>query len=144
MIRRTWLVYGVLLVVWAVVLIWQVLEHNWVQRAAETALINRAKDISNTAGLVMRSQRRFGSVISRDRIESALNDLLKFGDISGIALFSSAGKMRGSTVRLMESGVAVCFCRSSEKVSHHELPHRSGASDASVQAWGRWAKPMRG
>lgn len=90
MIRRTQLVYGVLLTVWAMLVVWQVVEHDRVSRSARDALINRAKDISNTAGLVMRSQRRFG-MISRERLESALNALVRPGEASAIALLNAAG-----------------------------------------------------
>ena len=55
---------------WAVILVWQVVEHNRVKRAAKAALINRAKDISNTVGLVLASQRH---LITKERLELALN-----------------------------------------------------------------------
>jgi len=65
--RRTTLIYGVLLVIWVLVVGWQTAEHFRVERAARATLINRAKDISTTLGIVLRSQRRFG-VISRERL----------------------------------------------------------------------------
>jgi signal transduction histidine kinase len=96
MIKRTQLVYGVLLTVWAVLVVWQVVEHDRLRRSAGDALINRAKDISNTLGLVMRSQRRFGGVISKERLESALNSLVKPGEVNAIALLNAAGNVVAS------------------------------------------------
>jgi signal transduction histidine kinase len=93
--RRTRLLYGGLLVAWAIIVIWQVVEHNRVRQAAKVALINRAKDISTSCGVVMRSQRRFG-VIPTDRIESALNALIKPGELNAIALLNSAGDVVAS------------------------------------------------
>ncbi len=94
--KRTRLVYGILLAVWAMLLVWQVVEHDRVTQAARVALINRAKDISTTLGLVMRSQRRFGNIISKDRMESALNALVKQGEVNAIALLNASGDVVAS------------------------------------------------
>lgn len=88
--RRNWLVYGVLIAVWAILMAWQVAEHMRVQRNAHRALINRAQDISDTLGVVMRSQRRFG-IITKEQLESAMKALVKPGDIDAIALLNGAG-----------------------------------------------------
>lgn len=90
--RRTPLVYGLLLVTWVVVLVWQLGEHARVRRTAREAIINHAKDVSTTLGLVMRSQRRFG-IISQERMESALNALVKPGELDAIALLNHAGEV---------------------------------------------------
>lgn len=90
--KRTQLVYTALVVVWFVVAVWQIVEHRGVRRAARVALIHRARDISETLGLVLRSQRRFG-VISKERIESALNELIKPGELNALALLNIAGEV---------------------------------------------------
>jgi len=82
--------------VWAVLIAWQVVEHDRVARAARAELINCAKDISTTLGLVMRSQRRFGGIISKDRMESALNSLVKPGELNAIALLNAVGDVVAS------------------------------------------------
>lgn len=92
--RSRW-VYGALLAVWAIVVVWQGLEHNRFCKAAREALIARARDISTTVGLVMRSQRRFG-VISRERIESALSALVRPNEVPSIALLNAAGEVVAS------------------------------------------------
>ena len=86
-------VYGCLLVAWTLVWGWQAAEHTSVQKAARTALIERAKDISTTVGIVLRAQRRYGGVISRERIESALTDLIKPDDLNGVALLNATGSV---------------------------------------------------
>ena len=58
--RNNQLIYTLLLAVWALVMAWQVEEHVRVSNAARAALENRAGDIANTIGIVLRSQRRFG------------------------------------------------------------------------------------
>ena len=48
---------------------WQAQEHVRFERAAAQALINRGRDITSTLGVVVRSQRRFGGIVSKDRLE---------------------------------------------------------------------------
>lgn len=81
--------YSLLAVIWALVLGWQGGEHLRVRQSARAELINRAKDISNTAGSVMHALRRFG-VVPRDRLEPALKLLIKPGDVNSIALLNAA------------------------------------------------------
>src|SRR5215471_16874549 len=90
MIQRIRPVYWLLVVVWALVVAWQAVEHRRVHDNARAALINRAKDISSTVGLVLRSQRRFG-VISQDRLESALSALIKPDELTGVSILNSRG-----------------------------------------------------
>ena len=94
------IVYGVLAAILALVVIWETVEHQHARRAARAAMIIRAKDISITVSLVMRSQRRFGGIISKDRMESALNALVKPGDslndLTAIALLNAAGEVVAS------------------------------------------------
>ncbi len=96
MTRRSWLIYGVLLAIWGTLLAWQFAEHNRVRKSARAALINRAKDISDILGVAMRSQRRFGGVISKERFESTMHDLLKPGELNAIAILNAAGDVVAS------------------------------------------------
>ncbi len=100
--RRNTLVYGLLLAAWVIVLGWQTAEHRRVEKVAADALIERARDISTTLGIVLRSQRRFG-IISKERLESALTDLVRPGELAGIALLNSAGEIVASAGTLAES-----------------------------------------
>ena len=91
MISRPRLVYGVLFVVWGMIVVWQIAEHRWVRKSARSALINRSRDITATLGLVIRSQRRFGGVVLQERIEPALKELVKSGELGSVALLNAAG-----------------------------------------------------
>lgn len=93
--QRGRLVYAVLLAAWAVILAWQFGEHTRVNRAAKVALINRAKDISTTLGVVLRSQRRFG-VIPKDRLESALTELTNPEELKAVAMLNAVGQVVAS------------------------------------------------
>src|SRR5579863_1959906 len=75
MTRRSWFVYGTLLAIWIILLGWQTAEHGRVKRSAQTALLNRAREFSNTLGLLMRTQRFFG-VINTEKTQIALNELV--------------------------------------------------------------------
>ncbi|MBK9138306.1 MAG: hypothetical protein IPM17_06010 [Verrucomicrobia bacterium] len=95
MTRQTRLVYGSLLLAWLTIAIWQTAEHARVRRIAREALVNHARDVSTTVGLVMRSQRRFG-IISKERMESALAALVKPDELNAIALLNDAGEVVAS------------------------------------------------
>ncbi len=92
--NRAW-VYGLLFAAWALIFGWQVVEHSRVEKAAQSELRNRAKDISTTVGIVLRSQRRFG-VISKERIEPALAGLVRPNELSAVALLNAAGDIVAS------------------------------------------------
>jgi signal transduction histidine kinase len=96
--RRSVLIYGLLAAAWVLVVAWQAAEHVRVRNEARAALVNRAKDISTTLGIVLRSQRRFGGVVSKERLEASLNELLKQDktELNGIALLNAAGEMVAS------------------------------------------------
>ena len=87
------MVYGLLLVIWGVVVAWQIAEHDRVRDTERTLLINRSRDITTTLGLVIRSQRRFGSIVSQERLESALSELVKAGELSSVALLNATGEV---------------------------------------------------
>lgn len=94
--RRSQLVCGGLIAAWVAILSWQAVEHARVRQSARAALGNRVRDISTTLGLVMRSQRRFGGIISKERLESALDSLIKPGELNAIALLNDAGEVVAS------------------------------------------------
>ena len=73
--RRSWFVYGILLAIWVALIGWQGVEHVRVRRAAQQKLVDRTRDISTTLAVLLRSQRFFG-IISRERLESALTELV--------------------------------------------------------------------
>ncbi len=98
--RRNFLVYGLLVAVWVLVAAWQAADHVRVRQLAREDLRHRAKDVSTTVATTMRAFRRFGSVVSKERLESALSDLLRPGTWEGIALLNDAGDVVASVGEL--------------------------------------------
>ena len=91
LIKRPRLIYTLLLTVWGIIAVWQFLEHQRVTNSLRTSLINRSRDIAGTLGLVIRSQRRFGGVVSQERMEVALKELAKSGELVSVALLNASG-----------------------------------------------------
>src|SRR5437870_778173 len=96
MISRTQPVYVLLIAFWCLVVVWQVVEHGRTKEAARTALINRSRDITRTLESVILSQRRFGGLLFQDRLESALKELVKSGELTSVALLNAAGEVVAS------------------------------------------------
>src|SRR5881397_1534680 len=96
MTSRTQPVYGLLLAVWCLIAVWQAVEHRRIKEAARTALINRSRDITKTLDAVIQSQRRFGGLLFQDRLESALKELVKSGELTSVALLNAAGEVVAS------------------------------------------------
>ncbi|HAV61108.1 MAG TPA: hypothetical protein DCY13_01925 [Verrucomicrobiales bacterium] len=89
--RRSRLVYATLVVLWLVVLGWQAFEHAIVRAANRERLINRGRDITSTVGVVLRSQRIFGLVLMKHRLEAALTDLIRPGELDSIVVLNADG-----------------------------------------------------
>jgi signal transduction histidine kinase len=96
MSKRTLIIYLLLAAGLAGVLSWQAVEHVRFKEAARTTLIHRARDITGTVGLVIRSQRRFGGIVSQPRLESALKELVQSEELKSVALFNEAGQVVAS------------------------------------------------
>ncbi len=71
---------------------WQAQEHARFRHAAAQALVNRGRDITSTLGVVVRSQRRFGGIVSKDRLEATLQDLVRPGELEAIAILGATGE----------------------------------------------------
>ncbi len=91
--KQTRVVYSLLGAVWVLMIAWQLVEHLRVNQAAKAALINRARDISTTVGIVLRSQRH---LITKERLESALHSLLKPEELNAVAMLNAAGEIVAS------------------------------------------------
>ena len=97
--RRSALIYGVLIVVWLLVLGWQAEEHSSVESAAKTALRNRSKEIAFDLSAVVHASRFRGTVL-QERLEPVLDELanndtnepLGFTGVLSIALINTAGE----------------------------------------------------
>ena len=94
--RRRLTVVAALFSVWLLLAGWQAVEHTTVRKSARAALVNRGRDITTTLGLVVRSQRRFGGIVSKERLESALAELVTPGELNSVALLNAAGDVVAS------------------------------------------------
>src|SRR3954467_8362104 len=82
--------------------VWQWGEHRRFEQTAAEGLIHRGRDITSTLGVVVRSQRRYGGVVSKDRIESALQDLVRPGELESIAILGATGETIASAGKSVE------------------------------------------
>lgn len=81
---------------------WQWGEHERFKEASGQALINRGRDITSTLGIVVSSQRRFGNLVAKDRIESALQGLIHPGELESVAILGATGETIASAGRPVE------------------------------------------
>ena len=97
--RRGTLIYGLLLGVWALVVVWQIEEHSRVQEAAKRNLRSRSAEIRNTLSADMLALRFRGAVLQQ-RLEPVLKELVNestnepfhSGGLIAIALLNTAGE----------------------------------------------------
>src|ERR1700722_15844790 len=96
--RRSTIIYGLLFGVWLLLVGWQVEEHIHVGEQARLGLVNRAKDISTTVGIVLRSQRHFGGFVSKENLEDSFTQLVNQdkAELNGIALLNTNGEVVAS------------------------------------------------
>jgi len=81
--RRSLLVYGLLVAVWALVVVWQVEEHVRVKDAARTDLRNRSIVIANTLSTCIRGLSYRGRAITKERLQPVLDELVS-GPTNGL------------------------------------------------------------
>jgi signal transduction histidine kinase len=99
LLRRSALIYGLLLFVWLVVVGWQVEEHFRVQEAAKADLRNSSKEIANTLSVVVRGMSFRGGVLQQ-RLEPVLeelvngqtNQLVKSSKVLSVVLLNTASE----------------------------------------------------
>ncbi|MFC1601875.1 histidine kinase dimerization/phospho-acceptor domain-containing protein, partial [Candidatus Sumerlaeota bacterium] len=102
--KRTITVYALLAVAWIVIACWQLLEHSRTADAARASLLNRARDISMSLGVVIRSQGRF-VFVRRSRLEAALEELVGASDeLLAVALVNKSGDIMGEAGDAFTSG----------------------------------------
>src|SRR6266404_409928 len=105
--RRSILVYGLLLAVWALVVVWQLEEHVRFKEYARAALRNRSKDIANTLGASIHGLQVRGGAVFGDRLQPVLdemvssqtNELGTSSEVLGVVLLNAAGKPVASAGR---------------------------------------------
>jgi signal transduction histidine kinase len=71
---------------------WQAQEHARFRERAKQALVNRGNDITETLRIVVRSQRRWGPFVTKERLQPALEDFIRSGELEAIAFISATGE----------------------------------------------------
>jgi signal transduction histidine kinase len=107
--RRSYVVYGLLLAVWLLVVGWQIEEHFRFKAYAKTSLRNRSRAIANTLGASIRGLQWWGAVVS-DRLQPVLNELVsprtdelnQSTEVLSIALLNAAGEALASAGRKID------------------------------------------
>ncbi len=97
--RRNYLVYGLLLAVWVLVVAWQAQEHIRFKEDAKASLLNRSKAIANTIGASIRGMQFWGAVlpwrlqpILTELVMGQTNELFKSGEVISVALYNAKGE----------------------------------------------------
>jgi signal transduction histidine kinase len=104
--RRNLLLYGLLALVWLLVVGWQLEEHARFEGYAKTAFRNRSKAIANTLGASIRGLQFRGAVFG-DRLQPVLNELVNSqtneikanAEVVAIRLLNAAGETVASAGR---------------------------------------------
>lgn len=89
--RRTWLVYGMLAAIWTFLMAWQVAEHIHARHDFRDMVVDRGRSISTTCGLLLRARSFFG-VVSQERLEAALSQLVDTNELRSIELLNTNGE----------------------------------------------------
>jgi signal transduction histidine kinase len=91
MTRRSWVVYGMLAAMWAMLIVWQTAEHLRARQFFHNMVVDRGRSISTTCGRLMRARSFFG-VVSRERLEAALNALVDTNELRSVQLLNANGE----------------------------------------------------
>jgi len=91
--KRTIFVYGFLGAAMVLSAAWQTFEHSRIRDSARTALLNRARDISNSVGVVIRSQGGRSGYVRQPRLKAALEALTESRELLSVAVLNAAGEV---------------------------------------------------
>ncbi|MDX9753772.1 MAG: ATP-binding protein [bacterium] len=92
-----------LLTVWCFILVWQAVELRRFEQRSRVAFLNRARDISNSLAVVLRSQRdRRSGGFQEERLETALRDLVDSKELISIVLLNANGEVITSAGAMSE------------------------------------------
>ena len=89
-INRSLIFYSFLACLWLAISGWQVVEHYRFIEFSRNALINRTRGISSMLAVLVRSQARREGVVSQDRLQSALEELVESEELRAVALLNSS------------------------------------------------------
>src|SRR5580658_7373365 len=93
---RSWAVYGMLAAIWGALLGWQAAEHIRVSKQLHQNLTDLAHTKADSCAKLMRSRRFAGGVISKERLEGALNVLVETNELRAVELLNNANEVVAS------------------------------------------------
>jgi signal transduction histidine kinase len=76
---------------WALLIAWQAAEHMRARQMFHNMVVDRGRSISTTCGRLMRARSFFG-VVSRERLEAALNALVDTNELRSVQLLNANGE----------------------------------------------------
>jgi signal transduction histidine kinase len=95
-----------LVAIWAILIVWQVNEHLHVRDAERAVLVERARYVAMTCGRIMRARAGVSGIISKERLESTIQQLVTpnefrslelrsrgTGELRSVVLVNSAGEI---------------------------------------------------
>ena len=103
-LKKSYFLYGILALIWLLTTIWHVGEHRRVVEAARQRTAERARDVSKTLSVVIRSQGRFGFV-PQARLEAALAELAQSTDLKAVVLLNQEGHTTASAGKPLDAAV---------------------------------------
>jgi signal transduction histidine kinase len=85
-----------LIAIWAALIVWQVMEHARVKNDARAVMVERARYVAMTCGRIMRARGGISGIISKERLENSINQLVNPGEfhsleLRSVVLVNSAG-----------------------------------------------------
>src|SRR5580658_3111453 len=94
---RNWAVYGMLAAIWVALIGWQAVEHARVSKTLHDTLIRSGHYRLATCGHLMRTPGFMGgALISRERLEAALNALVNTNELRAIEVLNKADEVVAS------------------------------------------------
>ena len=93
--KRIWKIRIILAVIFILVCFWQALEHKRAVQRGRASVLDRATDISNTIGVVIRSESHF-VFVSQNKLERALSELVESKELQSVALLNTSEKIVAS------------------------------------------------
>src|SRR5262245_41365583 len=101
--RRNMFVYGLLLAVWLLVVIWQMEEHDRAKDVAKAGLRNRSRDVASMVSALIRGS-QFRGAVFQERLEPILwelvnsrtNEVIKPSEVIWVALLNADEELLAS------------------------------------------------
>jgi hypothetical protein len=77
--------------IWAALIVWQTGEHLRGRQAFQNMVVDHGRSVSTTCGVLLRSRSFFG-VVSQERLEAALNELVSTRELRSVKLLNFNGE----------------------------------------------------